>query len=255
MRTVIENAAKIPNTTSMQLEMCREQVEWAKAEKRSFLRQRIELRLASLYVEMREFQPALALIASLLSEVKRLDDKILLVEIYLLESRVRHRLRNLPRAKASLTAARSNANSVYVPPMMQADIDLQSGTLHAEDKDYKTAYSYYFEAFEQLHNLDDPRAGSALKYMLLCKVMAGQAADVASLIQSKAGVKYVGPQVESMKAIAHAYSERSLHLFQKALDDFKGALVEDKLVAVHLHVLYGDLMEQNLLRLVEPYSR
>lgn len=43
--------------------------------------------------------------------------------------------------KASLTAARACANSIYCQPILQADIDLMSGILNSTDKDYKTAYN------------------------------------------------------------------------------------------------------------------
>lgn len=53
-----------------QLEVCKEQVEWARREKRTFLRQRIEARLAALHLGSREYSAALSLISRLLSEAR-----------------------------------------------------------------------------------------------------------------------------------------------------------------------------------------
>jgi 26S proteasome regulatory subunit N6 len=123
------------------------------------------------FIDTGAYREALSLIEGLLRELKRLDDKMILTEVHLLESRVNHATVNYPKAKAALTSARTAANSIYCPPLLQAALDLQSGVLHAEDKDYKTGHSYFFEALEGLSSQDDPRATSALKYMLLCKIM------------------------------------------------------------------------------------
>lgn len=160
-----------PEASKVQIAVTRENIEWARTERRVFLRQSLEIRLGGLLFEEGAHKEALALIAGLLRELKRLDDKMVLTEVHLLESRVRHAVADGPRAKASLTSARTAANSIYCPPLLQAQLDQQSGVLHAEEKDYKTAYSYFFEALEGLSSQDDPKAVLALKYMLLCKVM------------------------------------------------------------------------------------
>ncbi|KAL9682712.1 hypothetical protein QQ045_014518 [Rhodiola kirilowii] len=255
VRIIIDAVAKIPGTTDLQISLCKEMVEWTRSEKRTFLRQRVEARLAALLMESKEYSEALTLLSGLVKEVRRLDDKLLLVDIDLLESKLHFSLRNLPKAKAALTAARTAANAIYVPPAQQGTIDLQSGILHAEEKDYKTAYSYFFEAFEAFNALEEPRAVYSLKYMLLCKIMVSQADDVAGIISSKAGLQYLGPELDAMKAVADAHSKRSLKLFETALRDFKSQLEEDPIVHRHLSSLYDSLLEQNLCRLIEPFSR
>ncbi|KAL4854038.1 26S proteasome non-ATPase regulatory subunit 11 [Chlorella vulgaris] len=255
VRSVIDSIAKVPNSTQLLLEVCKEQIHWATTEKRTFLRQRIEIRLAMLHMQSKDYPAALDLIGKLLTEVKRLDDKLLLVDIHLLESKVHHALNNLPKSRAALTAARTAANAIYIPPSLQADIDTQSGTLHAEEKDYKTAYSYFFEAFEQLSALDNPCAVVVLKYMLLCKIMSGDASDVSAISSSKGGIKYAGADVDAMRVVAKAYQDRSLQGFQATLQSYSRQLSDDPIVHSHLSALYDTLLEQNLVRLIEPFSR
>jgi 26S proteasome regulatory subunit N6 len=60
----IESSPLWCNVCRTQLDVCKQQVEWARTEKRTFLRQRIELRLASLYTDTKDFAASLALIGT-----------------------------------------------------------------------------------------------------------------------------------------------------------------------------------------------
>ncbi|KAF2108737.1 PCI domain-containing protein [Lophiotrema nucula] len=256
VRQLLELFTTIPNTTDIQISVTKSCIEWAVSERRGFLRQNLETRLVSLYMQKQSYYDALTLINSLLKELKRLDDKLVLVEVQLLESRVYHALGNIPKGRAALTSARTSAASVYTPPLLQAGLDMQSGMLHAEDGDFNTAFSYFIEAMEGYHSQDETqKATSALQYMLLCKIMLNLGDDVTSLMTSKHAIKYAGKSLDAMKAVARAHTNRSLEEYETALTDYRQELGSDRFITSHLRRLYDNMLEQNLIKVIEPFSR
>lgn len=79
---------------------------------------RIENKLAELYFKLEKYNDALQILNKLLFELKKKEDKGLLVEAQLIESKVYHALENWPKAKASLTSVKTTANAIYVIPML-----------------------------------------------------------------------------------------------------------------------------------------
>ncbi|KAK0281703.1 26S proteasome regulatory subunit rpn6 [Friedmanniomyces endolithicus] len=256
VRQLLDLFTAIPNTTDIQISVTKSCIDWAVSQRQGFLRQNLEVRLVGLHMQKQSYYDALTLINGLLKELKRLDDKLVLVEVQLLESRVYHALGNVPKGRAALTSARTSAASVYCPPLLQAGLDMQSGQLHAEDSDFNTAYSYFIEAMEGYHSQDSTaRATSALQYMLLCKIMLNSKDDVDQLMASKHALKYAGASLDAMKAVARAHNNRSLEEYEAALHSYRYELGSDRFIASHLRRLYDSMLEQNLIKVIEPFSR
>jgi 26S proteasome regulatory subunit N6 len=128
--------------------------------------------------------------------------------------------------------------------------------LHAEDKDFNTAYSYFIEALDGYHSQDEAvRATAALQYMLLCKIMLGANDDIATLMGGKQASRYGGNRLEAMKAVARAHANRSLEEYEKALGTYRYELGSDAFIRGHLRRLYDAMLEQNLIKVIEPFSR
>lgn len=49
IKNLIDYVSKIPNTIAIQIELCTDLINWCKEEKRTYLRHRVEIRLANLY--------------------------------------------------------------------------------------------------------------------------------------------------------------------------------------------------------------
>uniref|UniRef100_A0A8C2ZG76 Proteasome 26S subunit, non-ATPase 11 n=1 Tax=Cyclopterus lumpus TaxID=8103 RepID=A0A8C2ZG76_CYCLU len=233
VRSLLDLFLDMEAATGQEVELCLECIEWV-------------------VVFCSASGAALLWFGRLLQELKKMDDKALLVEVQLLESKTYHGLSNLPKARAALTSARTTANAIYCPPKLQAALDMQSGIIHAaEEKDWKTAYSYFYEAFEGYDSIDSPRAITSLKYMLLCKIMLNLPEDVQALISGKllfyrSAFLHVWP----FFVIQMSYSQ-----LPKALTEYKAELRDDPIISTHLTLLYDNLLEQNLIRVIEPFSR
>ncbi|KAK1747717.1 coatomer subunit beta, partial [Skeletonema marinoi] len=259
VRAVLDSVCALaPEELDMQAQICQNIIAWCRAEKRSFLRQRVEAKMASVLFQQDKYGEALTLVDRLLVELKKLDDKQLLVEVHLVESKIHHGLRGMAKSKAALTASRTSANAIYVAPSLQSQIDMMSGVLHCEEGDYDTAHSYFLEAFEQLDQLDDrEKAVPCLKYMMLCKILDGlnkalglsaatgvagirsdhkNEADISGMITGKRGVKYAGRNVDAMSSIAAAASKRSLKEYEAVLTEYSHELQDDLLIKHHLNM-------------------
>jgi len=142
-------------------------------------------------------KPALTLIDTLLTELKRLDDKMILTEVHLLESRVYRGTGNMAKAEGEKppsfrsfspnflrlpltnshtgrTHLLSNGCQLHLLPtcLSSPHSTSKGGILHAEDKDYTTGITRTsLRAFENLSTQGDDQDGKALgprsKYMLL----------------------------------------------------------------------------------------
>ncbi|KAB1223308.1 hypothetical protein CJ030_MR2G024666 [Morella rubra] len=162
-------------------------------------------------MESKEYSKALNLLSGLIKEVRRLDDKLLLVDIDFLESKLHFYLRNLPKAKASLTAARNSAKFPrYGPPAQQGTIDCRVGSSMRKIRTTKLLVAISLKR---------------LKLSMLLKNHGQFLALVYAVMQDN------GLDLDAMKAAADAHSKGSLKLFETALKDFRAQLEGDPMDA------------------------
>jgi 26S proteasome regulatory subunit N6 len=257
VRTIFDFTTKIPGNERRLIEMCEKITEWCEENKRTFLKHRIQTKLCELLYQQHRYTESLELLDTLLHHMKKLDDKNMLVEIQLIESQVYHAIHNVPKSKAALTSVKTASTSIYVVPALQAQIDLQSGVIAAEESDFNTSYSYFFESFEGFNSLHESElATRSLKYMLMTKIMNKHPEDALNILNSQMTLKYQGRSLELMREIALAVKDQNLLRFEKAKETYNDEITSDaNVLQVHITNLYDHLLEENLRKIIEPYSQ
>ena len=99
IRVLYERLPSIPGGLQATIDIGKEIVEWCKAEKRTFLKHRLQTKLSSYYMELGMYNDALKLIDEVMHEVRKLEDMMMLVDIHLVETKVYISLENIAKSK------------------------------------------------------------------------------------------------------------------------------------------------------------
>ncbi|KAF1741872.1 LOW QUALITY PROTEIN: hypothetical protein MXB_3486, partial [Myxobolus squamalis] len=233
-------------------------VEWAKNDKKTFLCQIFEIKLAYFLYETNRFSEAVELGERLVFDFKKMSYKDELIEILIVMCKIYFSMGNYQKCRAFLTSVRTTANTTHLSSKIQAQIDLLTGSVHCKETDYVTSYSYFYEAFENTYqlfdNIENRAAIKALKYMLFCKIMIGRPEDVPTVLSGKLSLKYKSRELDAMKAVASVLKIKNLNAMKAVLKEYEPELINDSVIKVHLKGLHDTLFENNLLMVIEPYS-
>eukprot|EP00835_Amoeboradix_gromovi_P000880 NODE_33_length_32023_cov_0.217579.p11 type:complete len:266 gc:universal NODE_33_length_32023_cov_0.217579:3625-2828(-) len=176
--------------------------------------------LEHLYIELllsnHLYNDSLIKIDSITVPLKKLDDKQLLLQVFIQQSRAYYYLKNTNKSKGALVAAKTLSHQMYVPPVVQLQLDEQSGLVHLLDKEYTIAYSYFYETVEQLHHINKDYQ-QHLSWLILTQIMNND-----DLGNNKYIIDNKDDRIVGLLKIQKACKSRVLHDFDLALKDHPG---------------------------------
>ena len=86
--------------------------------------------------------------------------------------------------------------------------------------------------------------------------MSNNKDDVNSLINGKFGLKWAGDShIAAMKATSEAHFKSSIVNLIKVFKDYSKEIEGDEVVRNHIKILYDRLLEKNLFKIIESYTR
>merc|ERR1719412_1120621 len=216
----------------------------------------LKSKLIRLYVERKNLTEAGEMLAPLIKEAKKLDDKALLVDIHLSASSYHLALNNIEKAQASLIACRASGSSTWIPHLLTAQIEQASGVLACLTGDYKTAFSFFYEAFEGFDTAGDRSPEGALVYMVLSKTVSGKHSEVPGILSGKNTLAYEGAMgLKVCLDVAKAAKEKAVKELASVATKYKEYIENDMLIRKTLETFHKKLLKENILRVLKSYSR
>lgn len=229
---------------------------WAESENKKMLKLDLECKRIYALLQTGKYSETLSQIGPIIQELKKYDDKINLITLYVYESKAFYEVKNISKSKSCLTSARVLAVSAYCPPQLQAQIDLLSGIYICDERNYGVAPSYFIEAFEGF-TLDKMyvEACISLRYLVLSKIIAKKWDETNVLMKNKNVLRHLDDEmIKILFKVGEVCSNRDLKSYNDLLLAHSERIQQDSFICAHLQYLYDILLDSNIIKIIEPYS-
>ncbi|KRH93494.1 26S proteasome regulatory complex, subunit RPN6/PSMD11 [Pseudoloma neurophilia] len=228
-----------------------EMIQWSD---QKYLKLFYETKKVAMLYELREFTQCLKNIKILHGDLKKMNDKLNLINLYIYESKTYFELENMTRAKASLTSARALAVTTFCPFYIQSQIELLAGMYSCEEGNYFISYNHYIEAldgFNQYKMVNE--CILTLRYIILSYIILNKWGDLKNILSKKITQPYVNDKiVKILLLLAESVKNKDLSTFDKEIQENLDIL-NDTFILSHLTYLKDILLDANILKLIEPY--
>lgn len=229
-------------------------IEWSEKEGLKYLKLFFHTKRVGMLYELGQYSECLENIKRLSTELKKMNDKLNLINLYIYESKTYYEMQNMTRAKASLTSARALAVTTFSPSYIQAQIELISGMYICEDRHYSAAYGNFMEALDGFNQSKwYAEACLTVRYLLLSKIIDNKWNEIGPLLKNKNVQVYLGDEiVKILLKLSESCKKRNLAEYDRIIRENYEA-IKDNFVLSHLAHLNDLLLDLNILKLIEPY--
>lgn len=226
------------------------------ASEKKMLKLDLECKLIQVFLTVGRFRDCLDKISDVLKELKKFDDKINMISLYVIESRAHYELHDFDRARSSLTSARATAVSSACPSYLQAQIDLLNGMYLCDEQLFETSTSYFIEAMENFYQSKQVENSQiALQYILISKILASKHDEIQPFLSLKpANLLKDNEKINILCRISKICLERDLRAYNDVLMQNNSIIDTDRFMSSHLNSLYNLLLDNNIQKIIEPYS-
>lgn len=229
-----------------------------KSKNKKYLKLFLETKKVSFYFELKEYEKCLENIKKLDAELKKMNDKVNLISLHLVESKTHFMLKNMVKAKACLTSARALSVTTYTPFEIQGQIELLSGIYICEENYHESSHSNFIEALDNFTQAKMHKESSlCVRFLILSKMVLNNFSQIYSLFKNKNILPFQKDEIViKFLKLSECCKNKNLASFENELKknfELKNENLEENFVISQLNLLKNNLLEANILKLISPY--